>query len=111
MYKLLTPAAANAKTAKDDRYTSALLHLAPFTKSGRNLCAMAHKPNDKYAADWLDKGGNVAVIFDTVKGQELPPYFWGHDVIDGDKSDFRFLDAANVVVGLRSKGKAKKAPT
>lgn len=27
MYQLLTAAAANAKTAKDDRYTSALLHL------------------------------------------------------------------------------------
>ena len=111
MYKLLTAAASNAKTAKDDRYTSALLHLAPYTKSGRNLCAMAHKPNDKYAADWLDKGGNVAVIFDAVKGEDLPPVFWRHDVIDGDKSDFRFLDADNVVVGLRSKGKAKKAPT
>ena len=111
MYKLLTAAAANAKTAKDDRFTSALLHLAPYTKSGKNLCAMAHKPNDKYAADWLDRGGNVAVIFDTVKGEDLPPVFWGHDVIDGDKSDNRFNDPVNVVVGLRSKGKAKKAPT
>ena len=29
-------------------------------------------------------------------------------MIDGDKDDLRFLDPANVVVGLYAKGKAKK---
>ena len=111
MYKLLTAAAANTKTAKDDRYTNAIMHLPPFTKSGKNYCAMAHMPNDAFASAWLDNGGNIAVVFDTKKGEDLPPSFWGFDVIDGDKSDLRFLDADNVVVGLRSKGKAKKAPT
>ena len=111
MYKLLTAAAANTKTAKDDRYTNAILHLPPFTKSGKNYCAMAHVANDAYASAWLDNGGNIAVIFDTKKGEALPTSFWGFPVVDGDKSDLRFLDADNVVVGLRSKGKAKKAPT
>ena len=60
---------------------------------------------------WLNNGGNIAVIFDTKKGEELPLFFWGRPVVDGDKTDLRFLDANNVVVGLRSKGKAKKAPT
>ena len=46
--------------------------------------------------------------------QHLPPYtksganFWGVPVIDGDKSDLRFNDPKGVVVGVRSKGKAKK---
>ena len=111
MYKLLTAAAANTKTAKDDRYTNAILHLPPYTKSGKNYCAMAHMPNDAFASAWLNNGGNIAVIFDTKKGEELPAFFWGRPVVDGDKSDLRFLDADNVVVGLRSKGKAKKAPT
>ena len=111
MYKLLTAAAANAKTAKDDRYTVAIMHLPPFTKSGKNYCAMAHMPNDVFASAWLNNGGNIAVVFDTKKGEELPSSFWGRPVVDGDKTDLRFLDADNVVVGLRSKGKAKKAPT
>jgi len=111
MYKLLTAAAANTKTAKDDRYTVAIMHLPPFTKSGKNYCGMAHMPNDAHASAWLDNGGNIAVVFDTKKGEELPLFFWGRPVVDGDKTDLRFLDANNVVVGLRSKGKAKKAPT
>ena len=111
MYKLLTAAAANTKTAKDDRYTNAILHLPPYTKSGKNYCAMAHVANDVHASAWLNSGGNIAVVFDTKKGEELPTSFWGRPVVDGDKTDLRFLDADNVVVGLRSKGKAKKAPT
>ena len=111
MYKLLTAAAANTKTAKDDRYTNAIMHLPPFTKSGKNYCAMAHVANDVHAIAWLNNGGNIAVVFDTPKGEELPSFFWGRPVVDGDKTDLRFLDANNVVVGLRSKGKAKKAPT
>jgi len=111
MYKLLTAAAANTKTAKDDRYTNAIMHLPPYTKSGKNYCAMAHVANDVHAIAWLRAGGNIAVVFDTKKGEKLPTSFWGFDVVDGDKTDLRFLDADNVVVGLRSKGKAKKAPT
>ncbi len=109
MYKLLTAAAANTKTAKDDRYTNAIMHLPPYTKSGKNYCAMAHMPNDAHAIAWLNNGGNIAVVFDTKKGEELPTSFWSRPVVDGDKTDLRFLDANNVVVGLRSKGNAKKA--
>ena len=111
MYKLLTAAAANTKTAKDDRYTNAILHLPPYTKSGKNYCGMAHVANDVHAIAWLRAGGNIAVVFDTKKGEELPTSFWGRPVVDGDKSDLIFLHPTNVVVGLRSKGKAKKAPT
>lgn len=48
-------------------------------------------------------GGNVAVVFN-----ELPKTYIGKPVIDGDKSDLRFLDPKGVIVGLKAKGKGKK---
>lgn len=48
-------------------------------------------------------GGNVAVVFDTV-----PDTYLGVPVIDGDKSDLRFLDPERVIVGLKAKGPAKR---
>ena len=50
----------------------------------------------------LDDGYNVAVVFD-----KLPERFLGHPVLDGDKTDLRFLDGAGVI-GLVAKGEAKK---
>lgn len=59
----------------------------------------------------LVKGRNVAVVFDTKKGQALPTHFDGFRVIDGDVSDLRFLDGQpsgqGVIIGLRAKGRAK----
>ena len=52
----------------------------------------------------LQAGGNVAVVFATKKNKELPDEWKGYKVIDGDKSDLRFLDDKNVIVGLRAKG-------
>jgi hypothetical protein len=52
--------------------------------------------------------GNVAVVFDTKKKDELPKTWQGFNVFDGDLDDLRFLDPSNVIVGLRAKGKAKK---
>ncbi len=46
---------------------------------------------------------NVAVVFD-----ELPAKWAGVKVVSGDDTDLRFLDEQGVVVGLKSKGKAKK---
>jgi hypothetical protein len=70
-----------------------------FSYSGHNLAetvnALAHSVN-------------VAVVFDTRKGQPLPEFWRGYRVIDGDLHDLRFLDARGVVVGLRAKGKARK---
>ena len=51
----------------------------------------------------LKHGGNVAAVFN-----KLPETFMGYDVIDGDKSDLRFLDPFNVIVGLKAKGMARK---
>ena len=47
-------------------------------------------------------GGNVAVVFD-----QLPNAYLGRVVVDGDKTDLRFLDPCGVVVGLKAKGEAK----
>jgi hypothetical protein len=60
------------------------------------------------ALDILNNGNNVAVVFrDT-----LPMEFYGFKVIDGDKTDLRFLDPkGGYVVGLIAKGKAKKDKT
>jgi hypothetical protein len=56
----------------------------------------------------LKRGVNVAVVFDTRKGEVLPQEWEGYRVVDGDQSDLRFLDPVGVVVGLRAKGLAKK---
>jgi len=60
--------------------------------------------NKKYA-DYFDSiKYNVAVVFK----EGLPKTFKGLRVIDGDKTDMRFLDGnKRVVVGLKAKGDAK----
>lgn len=55
----------------------------------------------------LDGGRRVAVVFDTKRGEELPEQYLGRPVVDGDLHDMRFLDASNVIVGLRAKGSGK----
>lgn len=67
--------------------------------------------NDAQAMRELERGRNVAVVFDTRKGQPLPAFWRGYRVVDGDSSDLRFLDASDgcaVIVGLRAKGRAKR---
>lgn len=68
-----------------------------------------HITFSKSESNWLDcmkvlkAGGNVAAVF----AGELPDSYAGFKVINGDESDARFLDKANVIVGLKAKGKAK----
>jgi hypothetical protein len=71
-----------------DRY-----HLT-YSASGFNMEA---------CMDALSMGHNIAVVFDTLKGEALPRMFHGFPVVDGDASDLRFLDPAAHVVGLRAK--------
>jgi hypothetical protein len=52
----------------------------------------------------LRHGGNVAIVF----AKKIPKKYKGYTVVDGDKSDLRFLDRKNVIVGLLPKGKAKR---
>ena len=64
--------------------------------------------NQVQAAQLLKEGKNVAAVFSTKKGEELPESWKGYKVVDGDKDDLRFLDIKNCIVGLRAKGKARK---
>jgi hypothetical protein len=63
-----------------------------------------------------ETGVNVAVVFrtkelrDSFMGKVMGE-FWTMPVIDGDRDDLRFMDPANVVVGLYAKGAAKRDVT
>ena len=57
---------------------------------------------NEIAANVLSLGYPVAVVF----RNSLPETFLGYPVVDGDKTDERFLNGA-VIVGLTAKGKAK----
>lgn len=67
-----------------------------------HLTFSAVENNDHYSQQMLDKGMNVAAVFD-----KLPSEWLGYPVIDGDEHDLRFLDPKNVVVGLIAKGQAR----
>ena len=65
-----------------------------FSYSGRNI---------EQAKNLLQRGFNIAVVFDTKKGKDFPKTFLGYPVIDGDLTDYRPYDQKNSVVGLRWK--------
>lgn len=60
--------------------------------------------NIEACAKYLLDGGNVAVPFDTRKGEPLPEKWHGFPVINGDETDYRPGDAPGTVVGLSWKG-------
>ncbi len=64
--------------------------------------------NEALAIDQLSKGYNVAVVFES---KDLPSEWNGYPVINGDKTDLRFTDERNSIVGLYAKGKAKTDST
>lgn len=55
----------------------------------------------------LSMGINVAVVF----RHKIPTTWMGYEVVDGDKTDTRFLDKTGVVIGLTAKGRGKKDKT
>lgn len=64
-----------------------------FSRSENNHAHVEHA---------LNSGVNVAVVFNA---KDLPSHYMGHEVIDGLEHDLRFLDKANVIVGLLPKGR------
>lgn len=52
------------------------------------------------------KLARIAVVFDKV--ENFPKTFLNRDVLIGDNSDVRHMDAKNTIVALYAKGKAKK---
>ena len=63
--------------------------------------------NGALALAFLRSGGNVAMVF----RKSLPATYFGHEVIDGDETDLRFLDGSGKIIGLKEKGLAKKDAT
>jgi|TARA_R110001592_G_scaffold144726_5_gene368078 hypothetical protein len=53
----------------------------------------------------IDKGYNVAMVFDSQKNDDLPKSYNGLSIVDGDKTDLRTgeNDGVGVIVGLRAK--------
>ena len=82
----------------------------PFIKgeakfpSNYHLTFSCSEHNEEKCKIVLAMGGNVAVVF----RNQLPETWNGYKVVNGDKSDLRFLDNQGVVVGLIEKGLAKK---
>jgi hypothetical protein len=55
------------------------------------------------AKELLERGFNVAVVFNVLKGQTLPSTFEGFNVVNGDLSDYRIADAKGIIIGLKFK--------
>lgn len=75
------------------------------TPSNYHLTVSYSQANQAYADKVKQTRHNIAVVFRT---KELPLEYLGRPVINGDKTDLRFLDPSGVVVGLYAKGTAKK---
>jgi hypothetical protein len=73
------------------------------TPSNYHLTFSRSETNNSEVIKALENGHNVAIVF-----SELPDYYMGYKVINGDEDDLRFLDPENVIVGLSAKGEAKK---
>jgi hypothetical protein len=88
-------------------YTKMLNHL---TKDVANyhITFSKNEMNDVDCKIALERGYNVAVVFNTKKGLSLPSSWNNYPVYDGDDTDVRFYDPDNHVIGLRAKGMAKK---
>lgn len=71
-----------------------------FSYSGHNV-AMCEK--------LLNKGFNVATVFNVKRESDLPKTFMGYKVINGDLTDFRPNDGKGIIVGLKWKQIANKA--
>jgi hypothetical protein len=61
------------------------------------------KEAELHSSGWKIRGFNTAAVF----AGGLPDTFLNRPVIDGDLSDLRFLDPKGVIVGLKTKGKAR----
>lgn len=71
-----------------------------FSYSGRNK---------SLALKLLDKGENVAVVFNVKKETELPKSFLGYTVTNGDLTDYRVADNKGTIVGLKWKNIGNRA--
>lgn len=87
-------------------YTKHYKRAVAYLGSKYSLTFSRSETNDNDCRKFLELGGNVAVVFN-----QLPPQYLGYKVINGDENDLRYLDPANVIVGLTAKGRGKKDNT
>lgn len=85
-------------------YTKNFNHIRKYIGSTYKLTFSRSETNENDAYLTLKNGGNVAIVF----ADELPQFWNGFPVINGDETDLRYFDPVNVVVGLKAKGDAKK---
>ena len=85
-------------------YTKSIKEIEKYKGTNYKLTFSLSETNQTEAIQVLLDGGNIAAVF----SGELPQSYKGFKVIDGDKSDLRYFDPANVIVGLKAKGQAKK---
>ena len=89
-------------------YKRALKYVNGAYPKNYHLTYSLNEDNKQKASYILKRGGNISAVF---RDKKLPKRFKNFRVIDGDKSDLRFNDPKNVVVGLYAKGRAKKDNT
>jgi hypothetical protein len=93
-------------------YTKVLNRVTKEQPSNYHITFSKNESNDVECLVAIKSGVNVAVVFDTKKGEDLPKTWNGAPVYDGDDTDARFLDPkGGYVIGLRAKGKARKDQT
>lgn len=85
-------------------YTKNFNHIRKYIGSTYKLTFSRSETNENDAYLTLKNGGNVAIVF----AGELPEFWNGYPVINGDETDLRYFDPENVVIGLKAKGDAKK---
>ena len=85
-------------------YTPNPNYINKYKNTNYKLTFSRKEDNENKCIEILNNGGNVAVVFKN----ELPKFWKGFKVINGDLTDLRYFDPTNVVVGLTAKGKAKK---
>jgi hypothetical protein len=87
-------------------YTKNHLRFNKILPKNYSLTFSRSETNGDHVRKLLDRGHNVAVVFDT-----LPKTYLGYPVINGDLNDLRFMDKKNVVVGLKYKKMTNKGAT
>jgi hypothetical protein len=85
-------------------YTKNFNHIKKYLGSTYKITFSRSETNENDAYLTLKNGGNVAIVF----ADQLPQFWNGFPVINGDDTDLRYFDPVNVVVGLKAKGDAKK---
>jgi hypothetical protein len=85
-------------------YTKNPNHISRYKNTSYKITFSRSESNEAEAKLILKMGGNVAIVF----ADQLPEFYLGYPVINGDITDLRYFDPVNVIVGLKAKGEAKK---